>query len=169
MSTSVPSDRLPEYAPEPEPLRFYGTTWVDRSGGYRLRRVALTAAALLLAAAGVVVLRLGHLALTGPDSAGWLGGLVVVAVALCTVVTFVRAWRGWTRPRPADAQDESAFRSIKVIGFVGLLLAYALRSTVEAPGEGLLRADHEAALERYRRRTTRRSGNPARRARRDRS
>ncbi|MEV1007707.1 hypothetical protein [Streptomyces sp. NPDC049881] len=152
--------------PAPDPIRFYGTTWVDHSGGYALRRVLLTLAATVLTLLGLLLLWLCVLALTGTDTASWLRSLVILALVLCTAITFTRAWTGYVRPRPANATDESAFRSIKIVGFVGLLLAYALRSTVEAPGEKLLRQDHEAALERHRRRTGRRSGNPKRRKRR---
>ncbi|WP_052847115.1 hypothetical protein [Streptomyces avicenniae] len=152
--------------PAPDPLRFYGTTWVDHSGGYALRRVLLTLGAAVLTLLGILLLWLSVIALTGTDTASWLRSLVILALVLCTAIAFTRAWSGYTRPRPAGATDESAFRSIKIVGFVGLLLAYAMRSVVEAPGEKLLRLDHEAALERHRRRASRRSGSPKRRRRR---
>jgi membrane protein implicated in regulation of membrane protease activity len=150
-------DREPE--PIPEAIRFYGTRWVDHSGGYALRRAALGLAALLLAAAGAALLVL----LFAGVSAGWLQALVVLALTLCTAMAFMRTWRRYTRPERPDAAEESAMRPIKLVGFVGVLLAYALRTAAEAPGEGLLRAEHEAELERHRRTTAKRSGNPARR------
>lgn len=157
----------PHGRPGPEPIRFYGTSWVDRSRGYRLRRLALGGGALLLAALGLGLLWLGHASLQRAETAGWLRVLVLAAFALCSVIAFARAWNGYTRPADADAKagggDDSAFRSITAVGIVGLLLAYAARTAVEAPGEGLHRRAHEAAAQRHERRSTRRSGNPARR------
>ncbi|MGP3971151.1 hypothetical protein [Streptomyces sp. 6N223] len=155
------SPHEPEREPEPIPdaIRFYGTCWVDHSRGYALRRAGLGLGALLLAAAGATLLVL----LFAGVGAGWLRALVVLGLALASVMAFTHTWKGYTRPGPRDAAQESAFRSIKAAGFVGVLLAYALRTAVEAPGEGLRRADHEEALERHRRSLSRRSGNPARR------
>ncbi|MDT0269576.1 hypothetical protein RM844_25155 [Streptomyces sp. DSM 44915] len=152
--------------PRPEPIRFYGTSWVERAGGYRLRRVALSVGGLLVTVAGALVLTLGYGGLAGAETPGWLAALVALAFAICTVLAFTRQWLRYTRPAPETQVDESAFRSINVVGFVGVLLAYTLRSAVEAPGERLLRADYEAALARHRRLVTKRSGNPARRGRR---
>ena len=154
-----------EEEPRPEPLRFYGISWVDHSRHYGLRRTALTVGSALLTLAGVLLLWFCCAGLMGSGGGGWLGTLVVVALVLCTALAFTRAWSGYVRPQPADAVAEAQFRTIKVIGFVGLLLAYTLRSLVEAPGERLRRADYEAAVARYRRRMERRSGNPARRGR----
>ncbi|MDT0341701.1 hypothetical protein [Streptomyces litchfieldiae] len=166
MSTSHPQiqpDGAPDDEPRPEPIRFYGTSWVDHTGGYAARRAGLALGTALLAVAGALVLWFGYAGLYNSGTAGWLRGLVVVAFTLCTVMSFTRTWSGYARPRPADAVDESAFRSIKVVGFIGVLLAYALRTVMEAPGEKLRRWEYEAAIERHRRRTSRRSGHPARR------
>ncbi|MDT0308901.1 hypothetical protein RM780_18320 [Streptomyces sp. DSM 44917] len=149
--------------PSPGPLRFYGTTWVERTGGYGLRRAGLAAGSALLAAAGGLVLWLGYAGLVGSETAGWLRFLVMAAFVICSVMAFLRTWGGYAVPREGARADESAFRSIKAVGFVGVLLAYALRTLVEAPGERLARAEHEAALERHRRTIAKRSGNPARR------
>ncbi|WP_067226184.1 hypothetical protein [Streptomyces sp. NBRC 109706] len=159
------SDRAPvsEDAPRPEPIRFYGTSWVDRSRGYLLRRVALTVGGAALTAAGALVLIVGYGGLTGVETPGWLGVLVILAFAICTVLAFSRQWLRFTRPQPDSQVDESAFRSINVVGFLGVLLAYSLRSAVEAPGERLARAEYEAALARHRRLVGKRSRNPARR------
>ncbi|ARQ69387.1 hypothetical protein [Streptomyces marincola] len=151
--------------PRPEPIRFYGVSWVDRSGGYMARRVVLTVAALLLAVLGATVLWLGYAGLDDSGTAGWLRAMVVIAFAICTAMAGLRTWIRYTRPAPENAVDESAFRSIKVVGFVGVFFAYGLRSAIEAPGERLRRADYDAALDRYRRRTERRSGHPARKGR----
>ncbi|KAB8158864.1 hypothetical protein FH609_029150 [Streptomyces sp. 3MP-14] len=146
-------------------MRFYGTSWVDRSGGYRLRRVGLFLGGLVLTLGGALVLTLGYGGLTGAETPGWLGALVALAFAICTALAFTRQWLGWSRPAPDAKVDESAFRSINVVGFVGVLAAYTLRSAVEAPGERLARARHEEALDRHRRLVAKRSRNPARRRR----
>ncbi|MGK5532605.1 hypothetical protein [Streptomyces sp. URMC 129] len=168
MSTSQPQSPhnphadVPDEAPRPDPIRFYGTSWVGHTGGYAARRAALAAATVLLTAAGALVLWLGYLGLVNSGTAGWLRGLVVLAFVVCTVMAFMRTWGGYVRPADGTV-DESAFRSIKVVGFVGVLLAYALRTLVEAPGEKLRRMDYDDALARHRRLTAKRSGNPARR------
>ncbi|NJP68889.1 hypothetical protein [Streptomyces spiramenti] len=147
-------------APKPEPIRFYGTTWVDRSGLYPVRRFALGLAAVSLAVVGVVLLRLVYEGLYIANSATWLTTLLVLAFAICSAVAFNRTWASYKRPVPAD---EHAFRSIKAIGFVGVLLAYGIRSGLEAPGEQLRRSVYEQELSQYRRRTSKRTGNPSRR------
>ncbi|WP_207958284.1 hypothetical protein [Streptomyces sp. YIM 98790] len=148
--------------PQPAPIRFYGTSWLDHSRGYLLRRFLLGMGASLLAVTGVVLLRLAYEGLQLSDSSAWLNVLLVVAFALCSSIAFTRTWGGYRRPA-ALRGDERRFASIKLIGFIGVLLAYALRSGIEAPGEGLRRAEYERALEQYRRRGGRRSGNPSRR------
>ncbi|WP_103500661.1 MULTISPECIES: hypothetical protein [Streptomyces] len=150
-------------APKPEPIRFYGTSWVDHSRMYTLRRFGLGLAAVSLAALGILVLRLAYSGLYIADSAAWLTMLLVVAFAICSSVAFTRTWSSYKRPVPGD---EHAFRSIKAIGFIGILLAYGIRSGMEAPGEGLRRAHYDEATDLYRRRTSKRSGNPARRRKR---
>jgi hypothetical protein len=156
-------DPEPDGAPRPEAIRFYGTRWVDHSGGYALRRVGLGIAALLLAAAGGLLEFLVFVSV----GAAWLRGLAALALALSSAMAFVRTWSGYARPAGAAGDearvDESAFRSIKVVGFVGVLVAYALRTATEAPGERLRRMDYEAALERHRRTIAKRTRNPARR------
>ncbi|WP_059010828.1 hypothetical protein [Streptomyces specialis] len=171
MSTSQPQSPqnphtgAPGDAPRPDPIRFYGTSWVEHTGGYAARRAGLAVATALLTAAGALVLWLGYLGLRNSETAGWLRALVVLAFVICTVMAFMRTWAGYARPAD-DTVDESAFRSIKVVGFVGVLLAYLLRTLVEAPGEKLRRMDYDAALDRHRRLTSKRSRNPARRKRR---
>jgi hypothetical protein len=51
--------------------------------------------------------------------------------------------------------------SLRIIGFIGVLLAYALRTCTEAPGEKLRRAEYEEARARHERLRTARTGNPA--------
>ncbi|MCF6523704.1 hypothetical protein [Streptomyces sp. JJ36] len=157
--------------PRPQPIRFYGTTWVDHSGGYAARRLGLGLGALALAAAGAFVLRLAYEGLALSDVGSWANILIVVAFALCSSMAFTRTLSGFTRgpedPQTAeDAARERSMRSILLIGFIGVLLAYALRSLVEAPGEKLHRAAYDRAVQRYERGRTTRTGNPAKRKRR---
>ena len=151
--------------PEPEPIRFYGTTWVDHSGGYHLRRIALAIGALLLAAAGAWVLRLVYEGTALARTGGVVSTLLVVAFALCSSMAFSRTLTDYTRgPDEARGPADPSMRPIKVIGFLGVLLAYALRSLVEAPGEKPRRAAYDRAVERYERRDAARAarrGNPA--------
>ncbi|GAA3858286.1 hypothetical protein [Streptomyces sedi] len=165
-SPASESAAQPLSEPRPERIRFYGTSWVDRSGGYRLRRVVLFTGALVGTVAGALLLTVGYGGMSGAETPGWLSALVALAFAICTALAFTRQWLRYTRPAPDTGVDEAAFRSINVVGFVGVLLAYALRGAVEAPGERLARASHEEALERHRRLVAKRSRNPARRKRR---
>ncbi|MGW1077706.1 hypothetical protein [Streptomyces sp. NPDC002537] len=146
--------------PQPEPIRFFGTTWVDHSGGYPLRRAGAGLGALAAAAAGAVVLRFGYEGLTIAKVGGLVNALVVAAFAICSAIAFRRTWEGFGR-RPDPAADPAAERSMQsmlLIGFIGSLLAYALRTVREAPGEGLRRTEYEAALRRHERRGTGRKG-----------
>ncbi|MER7112368.1 hypothetical protein [Streptomyces sp. NPDC000229] len=146
--------------PQPEPLRFFGTTWVGHDGGYGLRRAGVAVGSLAAAVAGAFVLRFAYEGLAVADVGGFVNTLLVVMFAVCTTIAFSRTWQGFTR-RPADPAREDALRSLKAIGFIGSLLAYFLRSLTEAPGEKLLRAEYETALARYEKRRSTRAGNPA--------
>ncbi|WP_407560165.1 hypothetical protein [Streptomyces sp. 184] len=154
----------PDDAPLPEPLRFFGTTWVDRSGGYWARRAGLAVLALALAVGGGFLLKVSYDGLQLADGGGIIQLLMIAAFAVCTSLAFTRTLGGFSRPHEAGPAD-SSWRPIRVIGFVGVLLAYAVRSFVEAPGEGMLRKDYEHRLERYARRRSSRTGNPAKRKR----
>ncbi|WP_055585029.1 hypothetical protein [Peterkaempfera griseoplana] len=138
-------------APAPEPVRFFGTTWVDRGAAYRLRRVAFTVGALLALVVGAVLMWLAVTALG--DSQGLVGALLVVAVLGCSVMAGLRTWRTLVVGRSGLTgwmADDRALTPIMAVGFVGTLAAYAVRSLVEAPGEGLARSRHQAALDRRR-------------------
>ncbi|OEV01778.1 MULTISPECIES: hypothetical protein [Streptomyces] len=162
----MPQDHGNPDAPAPEPLRFYGTTWVDHSGGYALRRAALGVGAVLAAAAGAVVLRFAYQGVVLADIGSWASLLLVAAFAVCSALAFSRTLTSYgRRPDERDAAAESSMRSIRLIGFIGVLLAYALRSCVEAPGEKLHRAEYEAARARHERQRSARTGNPAARRR----
>lgn len=154
----------PDGAPLPEPLRFFGTTWVDRSGGYWVRRAGLAVLSLALAAGGAFVLALSYNGLQLANGGGLIQLLMIVAFAVCSSLAFTRTLNGFSSPHEAGPAD-SSFRPIRVIGFVGVLLAYTVRSFVEAPGEGMLRQDYEHRLERHARRRSSRTGNPAKRKR----
>ncbi|MFF8291215.1 hypothetical protein ACF068_18580 [Streptomyces sp. NPDC016309] len=151
--------------PRPEPLRFFGTTWVGHDGGYGLRRAGVAVGSLAAAAAGALVLRFAYEGLTVAEVGGFVNALVVVMFAVCTAIAFSRTWQGFTR-RPADPSREEALRSLKAIGFLGSLLAYSVRSLVEAPGEKLLRSEYETALDQYEKRRSPRTGNPSARKKR---
>ncbi|MFJ3161962.1 hypothetical protein [Streptomyces kanasensis] len=150
--------------PRPEPLRFFGTTWVDHDGGYGPRRAGLAVGALAAAVAGAFLLRFAYEGLAIARVGGFANGLVVAMFAVCTAIAFQRTWSGFSR-RPADPAREEALRSLKAIGFVGTLVAYGLRCLVEAPGEKLVRGEYETARARYEKRRGTRAGNPAARAR----
>lgn len=154
--------------PRPEPLRFFGTTWVDHDGGYALRRAGVAIGALVAAAAGAFVLRFAFQGLTIAKVGTLVGLLVVVAFAVCSALAFRKTWEGFTRrPEPGGGESAAAAGSsqgILLIGFIGTLLAYAVRALVEAPGERLHRAEYERARELHTRRHTTRTGNPAARA-----
>ncbi|TFE55205.1 hypothetical protein E3E14_06830 [Streptomyces sp. ICN441] len=150
----------PGAGPKPEEIRFFGTTWVDHDGGYGLRRVAVAAGSLLAAVAGCLVLRFAYQGLETARVGGFVDLLVIVTFSVCSAVAFRKTWEGFSR-RPADPAREESLRSLRMIGFIGVLLAYFLRSLAEAPGEKLRRGEYETALARYEKRHGARTGNPA--------
>ncbi|WP_016910257.1 hypothetical protein [Streptomyces xiaopingdaonensis] len=148
--------------PTPEQIRFYGTTWVDHSAGYALRRVGLGLGAVVAAVLGAFLLRFAYEGVAVAEVGSWAELLLVLAFAVCSALAFSRTLGSYSRrPDAKDASVESSMRSIRLVGFVGVLLAYALRTVVEAPGEKLARAEYEQALARHRRRRAARTGNPA--------
>ncbi|MFD9612946.1 hypothetical protein ACWEPZ_23315 [Streptomyces sp. NPDC004288] len=146
--------------PRPEEIRFFGTTWVDHGGGYAPRRIGLAVGALAAAVAGCFVLRFAYQGLQIADVGGLVNTLVVLMFAICSAIAFAKTWEGFVR-RPADPAREESLRSLKAIGFIGSLLAYAARCLVEAPGEKLRRAEYETAVAQYEKRRSTRTGNPA--------
>ncbi|WP_329119226.1 hypothetical protein [Streptomyces sp. NBC_01353] len=151
--------------PQPEEIRFFGTTWVDHSGNYGLRRAGLAVGALAAAAVGCFVLRFAYEGLEIAEVGGILNLLVVVMFAICSAIAFRKTWESFVR-RPADPAREDSLRSLKMIGFIGSLLAYFLRCFVEAPGEQLRRTEYETARTQYGKRRGARAGNPAARKKR---
>ncbi|GAA2346087.1 EamA/RhaT family transporter [Streptomyces kunmingensis] len=159
--TGTPSTS-PAPGPRPEEIRFFGTSWVDHSGGYALRRAAVGVGALLAAVAGCFVLRFAYQGLAIADVGAFVNVLVVVMFAICSAFAFNRTWSGFSQ-RP-DPERQASLRGFLTIGFVGVLAAHALRCLTEAPGEKLRRQEYETAREQFERRTTRRTRNPSKKA-----
>lgn len=154
--------------PLPQPIRFYGTTWLDHTGGYGLRRAGLGLGALVLAALGAFALRLAYGGFAVAEVGQWVRVLLVLMFAICSSIGFSRTLARFGR-RPQTEEDEArerSMRSFMFVGFVGVLLAYAVRTLIEAPGEKLHRTEYREALERYERRRRSRTRNPAKRKRR---
>lgn len=146
--------------PQPEPLRFFGTTWVDHDGGYTGRRIGVAAGSLATAVAACFVLRFAYQGLAIADVGTPVTLMVVVMFAVCSALAFRHTWDAFTK-RP-DPDRQASLRGLLAIGFIGSLLAYSFRSLTEAPGESLHREEYETARDQYARRTTRRTGNPSR-------
>ncbi|MFJ9625350.1 hypothetical protein [Streptomyces sp. NPDC101181] len=146
--------------PQPEPIRFFGTTWVDHDGGYGLRRAGVAVGSLAAAAAACFVLRFAFQGLQIAEVGSLVGMLVIVMFAVCSAIAFRKTWEGFGA-RPKDPAREDALRGLKSIGFIGSLLAYFVRSLTEAPGEKLRRTEYETARAQYDKRRSSRTGNPA--------
>ncbi|MFI6644523.1 hypothetical protein [Streptomyces sp. NPDC050504] len=155
---------VPQPGPQPEPIRFFGTSWVNHDDHYALRRAGVAVGSLAAAAASCLVLRFAYDGLRMAEVGSVVNLLLVVMFSLCSALAFRKTWEGFSR-RPADPVREEQLRSFKTIGFVGGLLAYFLRSLKEAPGEGLRRAEYEKAKTQYEKRRGARTGNPATRKR----
>ncbi|MFF8869327.1 EamA/RhaT family transporter [Streptomyces massasporeus] len=160
---STPATSAGSPGPRPEPIRFFGTTWVEHDNGYAARRAAAAVGSLAAAAASCLVLRLAYQGLQIAAIGGFVTLLMVVMFAICSAMAFRHTWDGFTR-RP-DPDRQASLRGLLTIGFVGSLLAYFFRSLTEAPGERLHREEYEEARKQYEKRTTRRSGNPRNRRR----
>ncbi|MFC4506266.1 MULTISPECIES: EamA/RhaT family transporter [Streptomyces] len=150
--------------PRSEPLRFFGTTWVNHDDGYTARRIAVPVGALAATTASCLVLRFAYEGLAIADLGGFVSVLVVAMFAICSALAFRTTWDGFGK-RP-DPDRQASLRGLLAIGFVGSLVAYFFRSLTEAPGEKLHREEYEAARTRHEHRNSRRTGNPARKKRR---
>ncbi|MFF4347699.1 EamA/RhaT family transporter [Streptomyces sp. NPDC001530] len=146
--------------PQPEPLRFFGTTWVEHDGGYTGRRIGVAAGSLAAAVAACFVLRFAYQGLAIANVGKPVTVLVVVMFAVCSALAFRHTWDAFGK-RP-DPDRQASLRGLLAIGFIGSLLAYFVRSLTEAPGEKLHREEYETARQSYERRTKRRTGNPSR-------
>jgi hypothetical protein len=149
--------------PQPEPLRFFGTTWVDHTAGYAARRAGVAVGSLAAAVAACFVLRFAYQGLEIADVGKAVNILVVVMFAACSALAFRHTSAAYTK-RP-DPDRQASLRGLLAIGFIGSLLAYFFRSLTEAPGEKLHREEYETAREQYERRGKRRTGNPSKKRR----
>ncbi|WP_316523091.1 EamA/RhaT family transporter [Kitasatospora brasiliensis] len=153
----------PVGAPEPEPIRWFGTSWLNRDNGYWLRRVAVSVGSLVAAAAVVLVLRFGIEGIALSDSGTFLNGLLTAAIAVCSMMAVRRTWKVLTEGKDQldgwMAEDKS-LGAVWMIGGAGSLLAYFARSLVEAPGEAVHRAAYERAVAQYEKRQAGRSRRP---------
>lgn len=150
--------------PRPEPIRFFGTTWVDHDNGYAVRRIGAAIGSLAAAVASCLVLRFAYQGLQIADIGSFVTLLMVVMFAICSALAFRHTWDGFSK-RP-DPDRQASLRGLLAIGFVGSLLAYFFRSLTEAPGEKLHREEYDTAREQHEKRTTRRTGNPSKKRRR---
>ncbi|WP_432156011.1 EamA/RhaT family transporter [Streptomyces sp. bgisy153] len=150
--------------PRPEPLRFFGTSWVHHDQGYPARRVGVAVGSLAAAAVACLVLRFAYQGLRIAGIGGFVTVLMVGMFAVCSALAFRHTWNGFSR-RP-DPERQASLRGLLAIGFVGSLLAYFFRSLTEAPGEKLHREEYEAARQRHHKRASRRTGNPSKKRRR---
>ena len=150
--------------PRPEPLRFFGTTWVNHDNGYGLRRIGAAVGSLAAAVAACLVLRLAYEGLQLASTGAFVNILIVAMFAICSALAFRNTWDGFGKR--LDPARQASLRGLLAIGFVGSLLAYFFRSLTEAPGENLLRGEYEAALKQHEKRSTRRTGNPSKKRRR---
>ncbi|MEW2564347.1 EamA/RhaT family transporter [Streptomyces griseorubiginosus] len=153
----------PEGGPRPEPIRFFGTTWVDHDNGYALRRAGVAVGSLAAAVASCLILRFAYEGLQIADTGSFVTVLVIAMFAVCSALAFRNTWDGFGR-RP-DPDRQASLRGLLAIGFVGSLLAYFLRSLTEAPGEKLHRQEYESARRQHEERSTRRTGNPSKKKR----
>lgn len=149
--------------PRPEPIRFFGTTWLNHDGNYQARRAGVSAGSLAAVIVSGLVLRLTYEGLQLAAVGGFVSLVVVIMFAICTALAFGHTWGSYSkRPDPAR---QSSLRGLLAIGFLGTLAAYFLRSLKEAPGESLHREEYTTARDQYDRRTSKRTGNPAKRRR----
>ncbi|MER5911726.1 EamA/RhaT family transporter [Streptomyces sp. NPDC001982] len=149
--------------PRPEPLRFFGTSWVNHDDGYAARRAGVAVGSLAAAVVACLVLRFAYQGLQIADTGAFVTVLVVAMFAICSALAFRNTWDGFGR-RP-DADRQASLRGLLAIGFVGSLLAYFFRSLTEAPGEKLHRVEYETARSQYESRSARRTGNPSKKRR----
>jgi hypothetical protein len=136
-------------APAPTPLRWFGTTWVDRGPDYWLRRVAVSVGALAAVAAGAFLMRLAVQGVVVAGTGTFVELLLVLAVGVCSCVAALRTWHVLTRGKESLTgwmADEKQLGVMLAVGFVGSLASYFVRSLVEAPGEGVQRSRHELAV-----------------------
>ncbi|MGF1429669.1 hypothetical protein [Kitasatospora sp. LaBMicrA B282] len=155
--------------PAPEPIRFFGTTWVDRGGAYWLRRAAVSLGAFLTVVAGGFVLQFAVGGVQMSKAGGLVNVLLLGAIAICSCLAALRTWKILAEGRDSlegwMAEDKS-LGAVWLIGCVGAAAAYFFRSLTEAPGEGVRRAALERATVRHAKREATRAGRPGKRKKR---
>ncbi|OIJ86054.1 hypothetical protein BIV25_42265 [Streptomyces sp. MUSC 14] len=149
--------------PRPEPLRFFGTSWVNHDDGYAARRAGVAVGSLAAAVASCLVLRFAYDGIRIADTGAFVTVLIIAMFAICSALAFRNTWEGFGKRH--DPQRQASLRGLLAIGFVGSLLAYFFRSLTEAPGEKLHREEYDTARETHARRTARRTGNPSKKKR----
>jgi drug/metabolite transporter (DMT)-like permease len=122
----TPATPAGSLGPHPEPLRFFGTSWVNHDDGYPLRRIGAAVGSLVAAVASCLVLRFAYQGLQIADTGAFVTVLVVAMFAICSALAFRTTWDSFTR-RP-DPDRQASLRGLLAIGFVGSLLAYFFRS-----------------------------------------
>ncbi|WP_416981630.1 EamA/RhaT family transporter [Streptomyces sp. T028] len=163
---ATPADRpTGSTGPRPEPLRFFGTTWVEHDQGYTARRLAVAAGALAATVGSCLVLRFAYEGLAIAETGSFVTLLVVVMFTICSALAFRTTWDSFSK-RP-DPDRQASLRGLLAIGFAGSLAAYFFRALIEAPGEKLHREEYETALKQHEKRASRRTGNPSKKRRRD--
>ncbi|MFC9932490.1 EamA/RhaT family transporter [Streptomyces sp. NPDC127190] len=163
-SPDSPAGTAANSGPRPEPLRFFGTSWVNHDNGYAARRAGVAVGSLAAAAVSCLVLRVAYQGIQIADTGTFVTVLVIGMFAICTALAFRNTWEGFDKRH--DPARQASLRGLLAIGFVGSLLAYFFRSLTEAPGEKLHRAEYDQARADHARRSTRRSGNPGKKKRR---
>lgn len=163
------TDERPTPAAAPEPIRFFGTSWVARGADYWVRRVVVSLGAMLTVALGALVLRFAVSGVQLSKAGGFVNGLLLAAIAVCSCLAALRNWKiladgrdsldGWM------AEDKS-LGAVWLIGCVGAAAAYFFRSLVEAPGEAVKRAAWERETARLVKRQASRDGRPGKRKKR---
>ena len=115
--------------PRPEPLRFFGTTWVEHDNGYALRRAAVAVGSLVAAVASCLVLRFAYEGLRIADTGAFVMVLVVVMFAVCSALAFRTTWDSFSRrPDPDVAKLILGIRKVqKQAGSLGDAFAEELR------------------------------------------
>ncbi|MFI6446282.1 hypothetical protein [Kitasatospora sp. NPDC050543] len=153
----------PAGAPQPQDVRFFGTSWVERGSGYRLRRALVPIGALAAAVAGAFLLRFAVTGVQLSDAGGLVNGLLIGAIGICSCLAALRTWKLLSEGRDALGgwmAEDGSLGAVWLIGGVGTLLAYFLRSLTEAPGEAVERRRYEKSLAQYERRQAERSRRP---------
>lgn len=99
-SPAEPAEAAAPAGPEPEPIPFFGTTWVNHDGGYALRRAGIAIGALVTAVAAALLLRLSYEGLELGNVGPFLSISVVVLFAISSSIAFAKTWESFSR-RPA--------------------------------------------------------------------